>query len=326
MVFNRIKRVKQKKYNYLVENFKVDNKVYQVQKYIGIGKKNKSEIKNLKEKYSNWFKKTIIEKKATLSISNYKSDLLSKKQLLKLVTILYIFKEFKKNLHPNEIETIERDFNIGYIHSTTATEGNTCTLAEVTRILDDSISPKGKSLREIYEVRNFEDVLKYRNTYKGKLSKNFILKLHELVMRDIDSFTLGTFRRIEVAIRGSDTTPVPAIFINEEIDKLIGYYNQNKEIIHPVELATYVHVKFEEIHPFTDGNGRVGREIFNLIVTRKGYPQMNFDINKRDEYLDGLEMANKGKFIPILNYVINNYVEQMEIRIRNSPFESNLDI
>ena len=49
----------------------------------------------------------------------------------------------------NEIETIERDFNIGYIHSTTATEGNTCTLAEVTRILDDSLSPKGKSLREI---------------------------------------------------------------------------------------------------------------------------------------------------------------------------------
>jgi Fic family protein len=172
----------------------------------------------------------LIKKRLKKKNLNILTGLKIKDQLVQLENIKFIFKEFKKNLHPNELEIIERDFDITYIHSTTATEGNTCTIAEVTHILEDSLSPKGRSLREIYEVRNFEEVLKFRKKHRGKLSIPFILKLHELVMKDIDLYTIGTFRRIEVAIRGSETKPVPAIFIDEEMKNLLNWYDQAQKM------------------------------------------------------------------------------------------------
>ena len=282
MVFHRIKRNNNRAYHYLIEGFKFKGKLYQVQKYLGTTNISNQEIEELKEKHKDWFIEKVITKKAELSVEGYNSKLFSREQMLTLELIRFIYEQFQKGLNTIESEVLERDFDINYIHSTTATEGNTCTLSEVTRILEDSLSPKGRTLREVYEVRNFEDVLIYRKQYKKDLNRDFILKLHELAMRDIDKFTLGTFRRIEVAIRGSSFRPVPAIFIEEEIDKLIKWFQDNKKKMHPVELALRCHVRFEEIHPFTDGNGRVGREIFNFIVERAGYPSLNFDISKRD--------------------------------------------
>lgn len=326
MVFHRIKKTHRKKYHYLIENLKFQGKVHQIQKYIGSGKINKSEIKEKKKELDEWFRYRLINKKVQLSSVNYRSKFLSNKQIVQLEKIKFIIKDFKKKLHPNEIEIIDRDFDITYIHSTTATEGNTCTLAEVTHILEDSISPKGRSLREIYEIRNFEEVLKYRKKYNGEISKQFIQKLHELIMKDIDLFTLGTFRRIEVAIRGSKTTPVPAIFIEEEIDKLLEWFKKEKDNIHPVELAIRFHVKFEQILPFTDGNGRVGREIFNFIITNFDFPPLNFDITKRDEYIDGLEKANQAKFNSIFKYVINNYLNQTKLRLGSNYLSKILEL
>ncbi|UCE38462.1 MAG: Fic family protein [Thermoplasmata archaeon] len=319
MVYHKIKKIKGRTYNYLIESFKFRGKVHQIQKYLGTKKMKRIEIENAKEKHRDWFRYETIKKKASFSALEYKSAILSSKQLTQLETIRYTFRKFKRNLHPNEIERLERDFDIGYVYSTTSTEGNTCTLSEVTRILENHLTPKGRSLREIYEIRNFEEVLRFRKGYKGDLSKKFILKLHELVMKDIDLYTLGNFRRIEVAILGSDTTPVPAIFVEEEIDKLLKWYHKNKGKIHPLELACEFHVRFEAIHPFTDGNGRVGREIFNFMITRSGFPSFNFNVKKRDEYLDGLEMGQKGDLNPIMDYIMDNFIKQMKVRLKNNP-------
>jgi fido (protein-threonine AMPylation protein) len=319
MVFHKVKTIKGRSYNYLVESLKVNGKVCQIQKYLGPKKMKKIEIIEAMEKHWDWFQVEKIKKKAALLAVKYKSKIFSSKQLIQLETIRYAFREYYRGLHPNEIERLEREFDIGYVHSTTSTEGNTCTLSEVTRILENHLTPKGKSLREMYEIRNFEDVLKYRKGYKGTISKKFIIKLHKLVMKDIDHYTLGSFRRIEVAILGSKTTLTPAIFVEEEMEKLLKWYHKNKGKRHPVELATEFHVRFEEIHPFTDGNGRVGREIFNLMITRAGFPSFNFDVKFRDEYLDGLEEGQKGDLNRINMYILVNFTEQMRVRLKNNP-------
>jgi Fic family protein len=321
MVYHRFKEVKGRSYNYLIGSFKFNGKVHQIQKYIGPGKIRSTEIEEAMEKHWDWFLVEKIKRKASLSSSGYKSKTFSLKQLTRLEAIHYAFHEFNRGLHPNEIERIEREFDIGYVHSTTSTEGNTCNLSQVTRIMEDHITPKGKSLREIYEIRNYEEILRYRKGYKGTISKKFILRLHELVMKDIDLYTLGNFRRIEVSILGSETIPVPAIFIDDEINKLLKWYQGKKDKMHPVEIAAIFHTRFETIHPFADGNGRVGREIFNLMVTKVGFPPFNFDVRYRDEYLDGLESAQKGDLRRINNYVLDRYEEQMKLRLRRNPLK-----
>jgi Fic family protein len=325
MVFHRVKKIRGRSYNYLVESFKFEGKVYQIQRYLGPGKMKRTLIEAAKAKHRDWLRNEVFKKKASLSASRYESSILTSEQLILLETIRHVLREFKRRLHPNEIKRLEREFDIGYVYSTTSTEGNTCSLGEVTRILENNLTPKGRSLREVYEIRNFEEVLRFRKRYRGDLSKGFILRLHELVMKDIDMYTLGTFRRIEVAILVSETVPVPSIFVGEEMDKLLEWYHEKKGDIHPVELATKFHVRFEAIHPFTDGNGRVGREIFNFIISRHGFPSFNFHVKKRDEYLDGLEMAQKGDSALIFGYILDNFVEQTKIKLRGNSMKDIFD-
>jgi Fic family protein len=322
MVFHRTKKKGKTTYNYLVFAFKHDGRIHQIQRYIGPGRLTPSAVQAFKERHDSWFMNEALERKASLSADAYRSSELSRGELVLLEKVRLAFLEYRRRLHPNELERLERDFEISYIHSTTATEGNTSTLAEVTRLLEDGIAPKGRSLREIYEVRNLEEVLKYRKRSKHDISMKLILRLHELIMRDIDEHTLGALRRIEVGIRGSDVQLVPALFVEEELGRLLKWYDKKKERMHPVELAARFHVRFEEIHPFTDGNGRVGREIFNFMVTRRKYPPLNFNVVKRDEYLDGLENAQHGDIRPFLAYIIGFYLEQMSSRLENGPLRN----
>jgi len=321
MVFHRTKKIGKNHYNYLVFAFKHKGKEYQVQKYLGQGKMKQSEIRGLMVEYKDWFKNEALKKKSAMAAKNYTSTGLTNDELLSLELIRNAFYEYSKRFYPNEVEKLERDFELDYIYSTTATEGNTSTLAEVTRILEDGISPKGRSLREVYEIRNYTEVLEYRKGHRKDISMKFMLRLHELIMRDIDQYTLGAFRRIEVGISGSDTELVPATFVMEELLKLLSWFSKKKDKMHPVELAARFHARFEEIHPFTDGNGRVGREIFNWMVTRGGFPSLNFNVMRRNDYLDGLERAQHGDHRLFLEYIINNYLEQMRKRLGNNPLK-----
>jgi len=327
MVFFRVKMKGGRSYNYLVLNFKHDGKTFQVQRYIGVGRMGKQRKDELIREHRDRLLDEALRKRASLSAARFTSTVLGLSELELLERIRLIYSEYRRRFYPNEVVHLERDLELNYIHSTTATEGNTSTLEEVTRLLEDGISPKGRSLREVYEIRNFEDVLEFRKKGGKDISMRTILRLHGLVMRDIDEFTLGALRRIEVGIRGSDVRLVPAIFVEEELYKLLSWHDKEKERgkMHPVELAARFHARFEEIHPFTDGNGRVGRELFNRTVIKWGFPPLNFNVKRRDEYLDGLVSAGHGGFPPLLEYMIENYKEQMRTRLGNHPLKDVLN-
>ena len=132
--------------------------------------------------------------------------------------------------------------------------------------------PNGKSLREINEVQNFKQVKLYRDKYRGKVSIDFIRTLHSLIMNNIDVNSAGAFRRTDdIWIQGCDIRVTPAELIEEELSSAIDRYYERIEVrsIHPFEAAVLFHFDFELVHPFTDGNGRVGREIFHLVTCSK---------------------------------------------------------
>lgn len=136
-------------------------------------------------------------------------------------------------------------------------------------------------------MSNFEKVLKYRNTYKGKVILPFIKKLHEFIMREAGEVEPRSFRRNnDIAILGYNFSLCPSLLIEEQFQHLIdGYYTKIRSRYHSFEQAVLFHLNFETIHPFGDGNGRVGREILNYMITKEGYPPMLFLGEERGIYL-----------------------------------------
>jgi len=227
---------------------------------------------------------------------------LSRECAMFLVLLPSFYRRYLANLYPSELEKYRRNFDVRHIHNTTAIEGNTITLKETAMMLDHNLSPRSKELREIHEIENYTRVLHHARGHKGKISKRFILKLHELIQRNIDDNTAGNFRRINVGISGSKWEPGPAIFVEEEIDNLLKWYENEKKRMHPFELAGIFHHRFCQIHPFVDGNGRMARELHNFILVKNGFPPITVPVERRDEYMDYLERADEGDMVPLLRF------------------------
>jgi len=210
----------------------------------------------------------------------------------------------------HEQEIYKRQFGMRYIHGTTSIEGNTLSLQQVHDLLEFDVIPQAKSKKEVFEVNNVEKVLEYRNVYKGKVTLSFIKKLHEIIMRGVGEVGPGAFRRNDdVVILGYDFSLCPSLLIEEQLQYLINdYYTKLQSKYHPFEQAVLFHLNFETIHPFEDGNGRVGREIFNHMITKEGYPPMLFLGEEREAYISALKAGNDNQNQNLVNTFMDMYL------------------
>ena len=196
-------------------------------------------------------------------------------------------KEPKEN-YENRYET----FCSLFTQDSTGIEGNTLTLTQTSFLLFNGIVPKEKPLREIYEVLNHKKAFDYILEYKGNITKKFMLKLHELVvintLRQDLILQIGRYRKVQVFIGGS--IPPKPFEVPKKMSKLLRWYTQNKNKIHPLILASHFHTEFEKIHPFVDGNGRVGRLLMNFILHKNKYPMVNIPKKRRFKYYEVLQI------------------------------------
>lgn len=298
---------------YLVRDVKVRSKKSKARKYIRSGVPLTSEeVEIIRKEFAYEMELKVAQKKAELSSSFYISDYLSPKEIGFLEEIRYMYLALKDLLTTNELEVYEKNFEVKYIHGTTFIEGNTISLAEASDLLLRGIQPKDKRLREINEIQNFKNVVSYRNKYRGKVTLDFIKHLHALIMYNIDDDSAGSFRRSDdIAIHGCDFRVCPAELIEPQLkDLIMRYYNRIDLNYHPFEEAVLFHHQFEVTHPFTNGNGRVGREIFNYMIMREKYPRLLFLGDNRDIYLDALKNGDQNDYANMVSILASIIREQ----------------
>ncbi len=283
---------------YLVKDVRVKGKKRKAKKYLGVKQPTFDQLEKYRIIYAPEMEMKVAKKKAELSSSFYSSDYLTKGNIKLLEELHYTWIAVLDLLSTNEKEAYDRDFEITYIHGTTFLEGNTISLNEAKDLLRYDMTPMDKTLREINEVQNFKKVVQYRNKYRGKVSLDFIKNLHSLIMHNIDIDSAGSFRRADdVGIEGYDHFLCPAMMIEEELQKAIDkFYLGLDDGKHPFELAIFFHHQFEVIHPFSDGNGRVGREVLNYTLMRNKFPKLLFLGKDRGEYITALKCGDEMKY------------------------------
>jgi len=180
-------------------------------------------------------------------------------------------------------------------------EGNPLTFEQTQREL--LVDPKKREKIEIANILKAINWLK-RSFKKGKqLAKKDILELHRITMSQlIPEGDLGRFRREPGAIFNQAGIAVylapPAGGIPKLVDQLLGYINSQQEKFAPIK-ASLAHLSFEKIHPFLDGNGRVGRLLFQAILVKDNYQMKNLVtieeyLNEhRNEYYYFLDISKK---------------------------------
>lgn len=218
-----------------------------------------------------------------------KNEFLNEKTLEIEACKIHYNVEFEKNPILTKQE-IYKNFVIEFAYNTTSIEGNTIKLDETRKLLDEGFTPKNKTLREIYDVQNTEKVFFYLLEKKGELTHGLIIDIHKKLMENID-VRVG-YRISDVRVVKANFKSTPAPYVRTDMDILLKWYKQYKKYLHPLVLASIFHHKFEKIHPFMDGNGRVGRMLFNVILLKSNYPPLIVHKKKRDKYLQALRNAD----------------------------------
>jgi len=290
---------------YLAHSFREGGKVQKIRVYLGSNLKKKV-LKQRQEKAAELLKQQVNSFKIIRSPIKYKFS----KRELELIKTLKSKSRFKVFHLSDEDWQI---FTELFTYNTNAIEGSTITQNEVFEILEQNKWPFNKPKGEISEAYGGAQAIKYIRKSKVHLSLKLIKDIHRIIFENSKSFA-GKLRErgVEVGIRNGFGDIIhlgaPATRVVPLLAELIKWYNKNRKKLPAIVLAIVVHNQFEYIHPFEDGNGRVGRLLLNNILLKHKLPPVNISMKNRKRYYDTLKDFQKtGNIKPSIELILKEY-------------------
>jgi Fic family protein len=184
----------------------------------------------------------------------------------------------------NEAEIAEQVYN------SNAIENSTLSLEETEKILLQIDLDRSVSERELFEAKNLARVVSYidKKAKEQELNPDIIPTLHKMLLSNIHDDIAGRFRKPKEYVRvGSHIAPSPEA-IDGGLEKMFSEYNgaSGENIVRRI---ARLHLAFEYLHPFNDGNGRIGRVINNYLLIREGFVPINIKFMDRKKYYDAFK-------------------------------------
>ena len=255
-------------------------------------------------------------------------------RLTRLERISKLFAQYQaKSKNKESLLTMVDNVEIAErVYNSNAIENSTLSLPETEKILLQLEISRHITLREVFEAKNLAQVYGYikKTAPMQPLTIDMILLLHKMLITNIRDEVAGRFRKNNEMVRVGQHIGLPPEFVEPRIQELLINYNSEIKIPFIHRIAK-LHAEFESVHPFIDGNGRIGRVINNYLLIREGFPPIivrnkekklyysalrSFDdshnskptirivelavlesLHKRLAYLDGLEI------IPLSEYI-----------------------
>lgn len=227
------------------------------------------------------------------------------------------------------LEKVKVDFT----YNSNKIEGVTLTYGQTIKLLKDFVTPQNAAPGELLDLINHQKVLD--NVFKNYRSESFsvenIKALHNALMKDLAQWTDDSlyspgryklFENVTVRSSGKVHTYLLPAEVPSAMDELINDINSRLANIdvsniekHPLAIATFFHQQFlNRIHPFNDGNGRIGRLFTNLILLKQGFPPVFIKDVDRKEYLNRFEQSDSD-ISPMLDFLADRLIESLRLKL-----------
>ena len=267
----------EKKYYYLEHSFRKKGKVIKKEKYLG--NQIPENIEDIKKEFEKEFKKDFINKLEKIK-SNFQAE----------------WKRIPKSAKKRELEEI----SIAFTYNTNAIEGSTITLEETREIITEKIAVN-KPLRDVRETEAHSIIFLQMLEKKQEISEKLLLEWHKQIFGETKSDIAGQYR--DYLVRIGPYLPPDWQDVKKLMFQFIKFLKQNKKI-NPVELSARAYYKFEKIHPFGDGNGRIGRLLMNYILWHSGYPMLIIEYKNRKSHNKAFTKDESG----FVSYFMRRYL------------------
>ncbi|MHB9149341.1 MAG: Fic family protein [Thermoleophilia bacterium] len=229
-------------------------------------------------------------------------------------------------------------------HHSTALEGNTLVLREVEQLLEQGRAVGSKALKDYMEVLGYSEAARWvydqgvapsELVHEGLINVTEVRHVHALAMSKVWEIephpqatpdeSPGSFRRHDIRPFPGGMTPPTFPLVRAGVTSWVEHVNWFGTAITdgtlgltdaPEELAR-IHVDFEQLHPFIDGNGRTGRLLLNLILIRLGWPPIVIFREQRGRYLRALDRADHDDLGPLAELLARSVIDNLHRLIPN---------
>ena len=217
--------------------------------------------------------------------------------------------------HLSLLEKKERldEFIIRFTYDSSKLSGVDVTLRQTSLILKDGIMPKGiRMLETVKLLENHRNGILAITKYRGVLDLAFIRRIHKILMSGVWDEIAGKTRyelERDVNVVGTPYIPPKWGDVQKELDDFFGWYKSEKGKLHPLELASLVHLKIISLQPFRDGNSRLSRLLMNWVLWKRNYPLVDIPVEDLENYYDALDKFQiEKKEKPFVDYIKKKYL------------------
>ncbi len=228
--------------------------------------------------------------------------------------------ENKKKKHKNVLKgiisnpDIKDQFVLSLTYNSNTIEGSTLSENETRAIIFQNKTFPSKSMIEHLEAKNHQTALEYLFGHlinKDPINEKLILKLHEILMNGIHS-DAGFYRRHGVRIVGSNVPTANHVKVPYLMEELVKDINKKSKDV--VKHVAIIHSRFEQIHPFGDGNGRVGRLIMNTMLLKQNNAPAVIKQKEKQKYYSCLNKAQLMEDAePLKEFILDSILEGYKI-------------
>lgn len=206
-----------------------------------------------------------------------------------------------------------------FVYNSNKTEGSRIAKDDFLAIIQNQkVNYTNKN--EILEVQNS---WKLREFLQHKFIRNekYIKQSYHILTKDLlqeNGWVYPRWYKKNNIIVGNAIT-IPPDEVNNAMRSLLLWYQSNKKILFPLQLAINFHYRFERIHPFQDGNGRIGRMLMNKILVQNDMIPLTIFAENRTWYFNAFEASSSDYMVPMYEYMIGQYEKTLEIN-NDTPF------